>query len=105
MYDSGMKWQKSKPWAADNGEIFIVCRRKETVGVLRSSGSQTVLLWNNPLRSQAYQPYTVDGQHNPVNLCVRPSVTLWACVEDDLELAGPGRTRQILFTGRTSKSL
>ena len=50
-YKSGMKWQKSKLGAArseDEGEISIVRRRKETLGVLRSSALQTVLLWNKP---------------------------------------------------------
>ena len=51
MHDSGMKWQKYKLWAAhseDDREISIVRRPKKTVGVLRSSGVQTVLLWNKP---------------------------------------------------------
>ena len=50
-YKSGMKWQKSKLGAArseDDGEISIVGRRKETLGVLRSSALQTVLLRNKP---------------------------------------------------------
>ena len=50
-YKSGMKWQKSKLGAArseDDGEISIVRRRKETLGVLRSSALQTVLLWKKP---------------------------------------------------------
>ena len=50
-YKSGMKWQKSKLGAArseDDGEISIVRRRKETLGALRSSVLQTVLLWNKP---------------------------------------------------------
>ena len=51
MYDSGMKWLKPNILEArseDNGQLFIVRRWKETVGILRSSRVQTVLLWNKP---------------------------------------------------------
>ena len=47
----GYEMAKIQLWAArseDNGEISIVRRQKEEVGVQRSSDVQTVLLWNKP---------------------------------------------------------
>ena len=47
--------------------------------------------------------YTVDGQHNAVNLGLWSSVTPWACWRRGR--LGVCKTRQILVSGRTSKRL